>query len=129
MSVISSVRRIFERGGPGNLKIMKTKKNFSTQNQSVFLPKIKGRPKKKGLHSILVRFLAQNYVKTKHKKLVCTQILSFCVLNFLPKLRRRWPCRNFAYYSMLIILSWRSKRGGGHGTMAPPPPKHAPECD
>ena len=34
-----------------------------------------------------------------------------------------WARRNFAYYCMLIILSWRAK-GGGHGTMATP--KYAP---
>ena len=35
-------------------------------------------------------------------------------------------CRNFAYYFMLIILSWRTKRGG----MAKcPPPKYAPASD
>ena len=43
--------------------------------------------------------------------------------NFLPKLQRRWPCRNFAYYSMLIILSWRpSGRGPWHHAS---PPKYA----
>ena len=31
------------------------------------------------------------------------------------------PGHNFAYFSMLIILSWRPKGGGGHG-----PPKYAP---
>ena len=40
----TSVRRNFEREGPGNLRILKTKV----------------KTKKKGLHSDLVRFLAQN---------------------------------------------------------------------
>ena len=44
---ISGVRRIFEQGGPRNLRIMKIKKNFFIQNQYVFLPKIRWRPKKK----------------------------------------------------------------------------------
>ena len=88
----SSVRRIFERGGPENLRIlriMKTRmKIFHPKTKSVFLPKNRWRPKKrgilaqnqvntkkkrssvkkeKGLRSNLVRFLAQNYVKAKKK--------------------------------------------------------------
>ena len=45
----SSVRRMFERG-VGGRKFENNedqKKNFSTQNQSFFLPKIRERPKKK----------------------------------------------------------------------------------
>ena len=44
----TSVRRIFERGGGGRKfeNNENQKKNFSTQNQSVFLPKIGWRPKK-----------------------------------------------------------------------------------
>ena len=82
--------------------------------------------KKKGLHSILIRFLAQNYVKIKQKKVKNRSLPRFCPFvcsNFLPKLKRSWPCRNFAYYFMLIILSWRPKGGA----MAPwPPPQYAP---
>ena len=29
----------------------------------------------------------------------------------MPQLQKGGPCRNFAYYSMLNILSWRPKRG------------------
>ena len=86
----SSVRRIFEGGRAENLRILKTRmKIFHSKTKSVFLPKIKWRPKKeggggrpkikwipkkrssvkkeKGLHSNLVRFLAQNYVKAKKR--------------------------------------------------------------
>ena len=55
--VNSSVRRIFEKGEGKPFENNKDQtKNFSTQNQSAFLPKIRWRPKKKGLHSYLVRF-------------------------------------------------------------------------
>ena len=88
----NSVRRIFERGGPENLRIlriMKTRmKIFHPKTEYVFLSKIRWRPKKrgfwpkikwipkkkkslvkkeKGLHSDLVRFSAPNYVKAKKK--------------------------------------------------------------
>ena len=60
----SSVRRIFERGGPGNSensRLMKTRmKIFQPKTKSVFpCPKLGEDQKKKGLHSNLVRFLAK----------------------------------------------------------------------
>ena len=49
----SSVRRIFEKGGPGNLKIMKTKSKISLLRISPFFgPKLgeDQKKKEKGLH-------------------------------------------------------------------------------
>ena len=88
-------------GGGGGRKFKNNedqKKNFSIQNQSIFLPKIRWRPKKK----------------------VFTQILSVSVLKLSAQVTKGGVCRNFAYYSMLIILSWRPE-GGGEGK-APCPP-------
>ena len=46
--VDTSVRKIFERGGGSKFENNEDQeKNLSTPNQSVFLPKIKWRPKKK----------------------------------------------------------------------------------
>ena len=50
--------------------------------------------------------------------------LSFVYSKLLPNLQRGGPCRNFAYYSMLIILTWRPK--GGAWPNGPSPPKYAP---
>ena len=53
------------------------------------------------------------------QKKVFTQILSVNVLKLSAQITKvGGPCRNFAYYYMLIILSWRPK-GGSHGTMPP----------
>ena len=104
----TSVRRIFERRGRKFENNGDQKKKVSTQNQSVSLPNIRWGPKKKEKRSLL-------------------RFCPFLCSNFLPKLQRRGPCRNFAYYSMLIILYWRLI-GGGHGTVPPPPLKYAPDC-
>ena len=80
----------FSKGGGGGKQFRKFENNedqnekFSTQNQSVFVPKISGRPKK-DLHSNLVRFLAQNWVKAKKKKDLNPP---FVRSNLLPKLQR-----------------------------------------
>ena len=41
------------------------------------------------------------------------------MLKFSAQVTEGGTCRNFAYYSMLIIL-YRRPKGGGHGTIAPP---------
>ena len=41
------------------------------------------------------------------------------VIKASAQLTKGGPCRNFAYYSMLIILSWQPK-GGGPWPNAPP---------
>ena len=94
-------------------------KNFPTQTKSVFLPKIRWRPKKtssvkkKSLHSNLVRFLAQNYVKAK--KMSSPTVF---VLKPSAQVTKRGAMPQFAYYFMLIILFWRPK--GGAWLNAPP---------
>ena len=77
-----SVRRILKRGWlvtSENLRSTKLESCF-TQNQSDFLPKIRWRPKKKGLHSNLVRFFTQNLVQAK------TKVFAYhlCVQSFCP---------------------------------------------
>ena len=42
-----------------------------------------------------------------------------CALKLSAQATTGGACRNFAYYFMLVILSWRPK-GEGHGTMALP---------
>ena len=78
------------------------KKSVFTQIQSGFWPKIRCRPKK-GLHLNLVQFLAKKKVFA-HR---------FCAQTFCPSYKGGGggACRNFAYYSMLIILSWQPKGG------------------
>ena len=93
----------------------KTKKKTSSLKFSpVFGPKLGEDQKKEiGLHSSLVRFLARKNIFTRFCPLVCSY--------FLPNLQKvggggggGGACRNFAYYSMLIILSWRPKGGALH---------------
>ena len=43
---------------------------------------------------------------------------TICVLKAFAQVTKGGPCRDFAYYSMLIILS-RQPKGGGHGPMPP----------
>ena len=66
---------------------MKTKKKISPLRISPFFcPKL-GEDQKNGLHSILVRFLAQNYVKTKdikRKNGLYPDSVLLCALTFCP---------------------------------------------
>ena len=72
-------------GGAGNLKVIMTiRRNFLHRFSLVFGPKL-GEDKKKEKRSSL-----------RFSLVLCS--------NFLPKLQTGGPCRNFAYYSMLIIL-------------------------
>ena len=59
----TSKRRIFEKGGVGNLRIIQTKRKRSSLGISPFsCPKLGEDQKKKDLHSDLVRFLAKKKV-------------------------------------------------------------------
>ena len=84
----TSVRIIFKGGGggggvPGNLRIMKTKRKNSPLRINPFsCPKL----------------------GEDRKKKVISQILSVFVLKLSAQITNRGACRNFAYYSMLIIL-------------------------
>ena len=76
--------------------------NFPAQNQvRFFCPKLGEDQKKKGLHSNLVRFLAKK-----------RSSLTVSVLKLSAQVTNGGPCYNFAYFSMLIIQSWRPKGGG-----------------
>ena len=103
--------------------MLKTKRKVSLLRFSpVFGPKSGEDQKKGGLHSDLVRFLAQNLVKTKTKKKSSVRFCPFVCSNFVLNLQRG-GMPHFCIHFMLITLSWRQKRG----TMAPwPPPKYAP---
>ena len=93
----------FSKGGPENLKIMKSKsKIFPLRISPVFGPKL----------------------GEDQKKRSSPRFCPFRVLKLSAQVTKRGgACRNFAYYSMLIILSWRPKRGEPwyHA-----PPKYAP---
>ena len=112
------MRRILERGGRKFRKFENYKdqnENFSTQNQFGSSVQNPMKSKKKSSSLKYSPVFAQNWVKAKNKGLR----LPFVCSNLLPELQKGGgPCRNFAYYSMLIILTWRPK-GGGHGPMPP----------
>ena len=82
----TSLYRIFKGGGegvPGNLRIMTIKRKISPLRISPFsCPKL----------------------GEDRKKKVISQILSVFVLKLSAQITNRGACRNFAYYSMLIIL-------------------------
>ena len=109
MGIASSIRKILKRGGARNFRKFEKKKEQS----------------KKLFHLKSVRFSAQNNVKSKKKsslefspifcpklKIICLKHHRLYVLKPSLQLTKEGPCRNFAYYSMLNILSWRPKRGG-----------------
>ena len=66
--------------------------------------------KKKGLHSNLVRVFGPKLGGGQQTR----SSLTVFVLKPSAQVTKGEPCRNFAYYYMLIrpILSWRPKRGG-----------------
>ena len=117
----------FRKGGPENLRIMKTIiKIFQPKTKSVFCPKLGENQKKnvfsqkkKGLHSNLVRYLAQNYVKAK------TKVFSrrFCIQT----LCQSYKGRGYAaiLHTILCYLYYPGDPKGGYGPMAPP--KYAPD--
>ena len=110
-------------GGPGNLRMMKTKKNFSTQNQSVFLPKIRWRPKKKS--SLNFSLVFGRKVGEDQKKSLQSDFVRFCAQTFCPSYKG--GCRDCTCNSILILLYWRPKGGGGGVAWYHAPPKFAPE--
>ena len=85
----------FSKGGRKFENNEDQKWNFSTQNQSVFLPKIRWRPKKRS----------------------SSRFCPFVCSNFLLKLKRgampQFCVRFYANYTILAI------QRGGHGTMPP----------
>ena len=100
-------------GGPGNsknLRIMKTKMKifphrigpFSCQNQ------VKTKKKKKKRSSLKFNLVFNPKLGECQKKGLRPP---FVRSNLLPKSQRGGPCRNFAYYSIQITLSWRPKGG------------------
>ena len=111
----SSVRRIFERGGPENLRIMKTKRKISSLGSSPFsCPKFGEEQKKKGLHSNLVRFLAQH--KSLHRDSV-----RLCAQTFCPSYKGgggggAMPHFCIQFYANYTILATQR---GEHSTMPP----------
>ena len=101
------------------------KKKVITPISPGFCPSLDEDRKKKKKERSSLNFcpvFAQNWVLAKNKRFR----LQFVCSNLLPKLQNGGPCRNFAYYSMQIILFWRPKGGA----MAQwPPPKYAPDRD
>ena len=122
----SNVRWILERGAGGQggrkLENNEDQKKISPLRITPFSSPKLGKDQTKVFHSKLVRFLAQNWVKTNKITGLYPNSVLLCAQTFCPSYNGGRPCRNFAYYSMLIILSWRPK--GRHVTMNPP--KYAP---
>ena len=113
-----------EGGGAENFGIMNTRiKIFQPKTKSVFLPKIRWRSKKKR-SSLRFSPVFRPKLREGPKKGLRPPLL---YSNPLPKLQRDGPCRNFAFYFMLIILCWRRKRGGPWPNGSPP--KYAPGLD
>ena len=108
-------------GGAGNLKIMKTKRKISPLRISPFsCPKLGEDQNKKGIDSKLVRFVAQNYVKTKKNRSL-PRFCPFVCSNFLPKLQNvAMPQFYVLFHANCTILATQ------RGAMAPRPlPKYA----
>ena len=120
-AVVSRVRRILKKRGAKNFRKFGKNKDlkqklfllnlvrFFAQNQ------VKSKNKNKSLHSNLVRFSAQSLEETHRMCLLCDQALC-------PTCKGGGACLNFAYFSMQFYNPDDPK--GGHGTM--PPPKYAP---
>ena len=89
-------------------------KIFPPKISPIFLSKIRWRPKKK--RSSLKFSPIFGPKLGAGQKGFC---LPFVSSNLLLELQREWPCRNFAYYSMILILPWWPK-GGSQGLKAPP---------
>ena len=92
-------------GGPENLenlRITKTRRTFFSPKPNPFsCPKLGEDPKKRSslkFNPVFGPKLGEDQKKGLRPPFLCS--------NPLPKLQRGRPCCNFAYYSMLIILSW-----------------------
>ena len=107
----------FSKGGARKFEIMKTKRKIFALRISSFSGLKLREDRKKSLHSKLVRFLAQNYVKTKKNRSL-PRFCPFVCSNFLPKLQRgAMPRFCILFYANYTILATQR---GGHGTMLPP---------
>ena len=102
---------------------MKTKRKISPLRISLFFCLKLGEDQNKKVFSKFSPVFGPKLGEEQKKK-IFVQILFFSVLKLSTQVTKGSTCRNFAYYFMLIILSWRTKVGG-HGTM-PLPPKYAP---
>ena len=112
----SSVRRIFERGGQKIWEYWRPEWKFSNPKPSPFsCPKLgEDQKQTKGLHSNLVRFLAQNYVKAKTKVFAHR----FCAQTLCPSYKRRDHVA--ILHTILCKLYYPGDpNGGGHCPMAP----------
>ena len=89
--------------------------NFYTQNQSVFLVQSQMKtPPKKGLHSDLVRFLAQIYVMAKKKKVFAYRMYA---QTFGPSYKGgAMPQFSILFYANYTI---QETQKGSHGQMSP----------
>ena len=108
----------FSNGGPRKFRKGENNedqnKNFSTSPFSC--PKSGEDQKKKGVHSDLVRFLAQNWVEAK-KKVFAHRL---CAQTFCPRYKGG-TMPQFCILSNYTIMATQRR---GHGPM--PPPKYAP---
>ena len=109
----------FSKGGPENLRIIKTKQKISPLKISPFsCPKFGEDHKKRKRSSF--RFSPifgpklGEVQKTIKKKRTLVRFCPFLCSNFLPKLLKGGgACSNFAYYSMLIYTIYTGDPKGG----------------
>ena len=121
----SSVRRIFKRGGPGNLIIMKTKrKNSLLRFSPVFGPRLGGDQKKRSSLRFSPAFCPK--LGEDQKKRSSLRFSPVLCSNFLPKLQRRGAMPQFCVllYANYTILA--TQRGG---PLYHAPPKYAPDSE
>ena len=121
VEAITSVRRILEIGGGRKFEIIEDqKKNFSFRIIAFSCPKF-GEDQKKG-SSLRFSPVFGPKLGEDQKKGFQSDFDRLCAQIFWQNYKGGGACRNFTYYSMPIILSWRPKGG----SMAPWPPKYAP---
>ena len=97
---------------------MKTKRKISSLGSSPFsCPKFGEDQKKKGLHSNLVRFLAQT--KSLHR-----DSIRLCAQTFCPSYKRGGHAA--LLHTILCELYYPGDPKGGAMAPCPPPPKYAP---
>ena len=112
--IVSSLRRIFERGGPGNLRIVKTKKKISPLKISPFSRPKLGEDRKKRSS---LKFKSGFWPKKKSSP----SFFFFVCSNFLPKLQRGGHAA-LLHTNLCEVYPGDSKGGG----VALCPPKYAP---
>ena len=123
----SGVRRIFEKGGPGNLRILKTKRKISPLRISPFFcPKL-GENKKKKRSTLRFSVVFGPKLGEDHKKKgLQSDFVRFCApQTFCPSNKRRTMPQ---FYILCSLYYTGDPNGGEGGGMAPWPPPQIHPC-